>query len=205
MAIRQKGPALRAMCVKLRSFLATSLSEVEICNNLEISWADYEILKAKMIELESKKVMSQPSENVYVEYLMNQEKNVVALTKMIDTFETSKQHAAMVGAVKARADIYDKMIKVGQEFGFVDKVPEKTEVVAGVLIRELQDDDLRTQIAKAVSNLDGLVNKYDGKATIVDIDPGQTHFPDPTPSKLLSSTVDGEVKENNKSQEGETI
>lgn len=183
MAIRIKGEKLRAACAKLRAYLAAGDSDHEICEKMGLSWGDYEELKGKMMAFESAKVVTQSSEQVYVEYLMNQEKNIHALSTMIDSFQDSRQHAAMVGAVKARADIYDKMIKTGQEFGFIEKMPERTEIVAGVMVRDLSEQDLRAHITSALSSLDTMQKKYGDSSNIIDLDPGQTHFPDPKPQK----------------------
>lgn len=152
-----------------------------------ISWSDYEDLRKAMMDFEGFKVTQRGPEEVYVEYLMHQESNIHALSDMITEFKDTKQVNAMVGAVKARADIYDRMIKIGQEFGFVEKVPEKTEIIAGLVLRDLTEDDLRSHIAHAISGLDHLLKSYDDVGNIIDIDPGVIHFPDPVQQKALPS------------------
>lgn len=185
MALRIRKNQLRAVCAKLRSFLAAGDTDHQACERLGLSWNDYEELKAKMMDMEGEKVRNQTPEQVYVTYLMAQDSNVRALSDMIDHFKDLKQHAAMVGAVKARADIYDKMITKGQEFGFIDKVPERTEIIAGLMIKDLSNDELRAEITGAVGGLDSMLKKY-GEAQIIDLYPGQIHFPDPQPKQALA-------------------
>lgn len=179
MALRLSKENMRAALAALRSYLATGMTDQDICQTMGISWVDYEDLKNKLLESEAAKISSRSSEDVFVEYMLNQEINVRDLTEMIQGFKSSKQHAAMVGAVKARAEIYDKIIKTGQELGFIDKVPEKTEIVAGVVVKSLSEEELREQLLAGSANFQGKVLKYGIGSNIVDIEPGPTHFKGP--------------------------
>lgn len=186
MGLRMKESELRAVCAKLRTYLSQNMTDVEVCEKLKISWGDYEELKSKMIAFEAEHVRNRSPEQVYVEYLMAQEKNIKSLSDMIEHYKDIKQHTAVVGAVKARAEILDKMIAKGQEFGFIDKKPERTEVVAGIFVKDLSNDDIRSHITAALNGLGQLVSAY-GESNIIDIEPGPTHFPDPQEKRALAS------------------
>lgn len=188
MALRLKEDQLRAACAKLRAYLAAGETDHKACEQLGMSWADFEELKARMMEFEVERVKDTPPEQIYVEYLINQESNIQALTDMIGQFQESRQATAMVGAVKARAEIYDKMIAKGQEFGFVKKVPERQEIVAGIMVATLSNEELRAAIAGEMTSLHGLMDAY-GTKPIIDVTPGKLHYsmPPPAPQPLLSA------------------
>lgn len=162
-----------------------------------LSWSDFEELKKSMMDMEVERIRDRAPEQVYVEYLMSQESNVQALSEMIEQFKDTRQHNAMVGAVKARAEIYDKMIAKGQEFGFIKKVPERQEIVAGIMVAELSNDDLRAAIAGELSGLDSLMSAY-GTKTIVDVTPGKLHFP--TPPKEPPALTPGDTKSHSRNR-----
>jgi len=137
---------------------------VEICKSL-LS----QVIEDKALEAKSK-----PPEHVYIEYVISQTNNIHDLTKMIEGFDGVKNHGAHVSAIKVRAELLDKLIEKGQEFGVFKKVPERREIVAGMLITEMSRADLQTAITNAVSGLNTLMNKY-GDNDIIDIVPGEIH------------------------------
>ena len=108
-----------------------------------LSADEFDELKVSMFDAKADEMRSRPDEHVYVEYLLNQSRNIRDLTDMIKEFKTSKQYGSMVGAVRARAEIYDKLIAKGQEFGLITKTPERKEIVAGVLVAELSNKNFR--------------------------------------------------------------
>lgn len=191
MALRLSRENLRAACARLRAFLASGDSDHEACTKLNIGWADYEELRTKMLEFEVDRVRKRSPDQVYVEYCMQQENNIHALSTMIDTFHESKQYGAMVGAVKARAEIYDKIIEKGQEFGIIDKRPDRQEIIHGILIRDLTDQDLQHHIFTAVQNLAGMIDKYGQAVTILDVEAGPV-YPE-LPAGPMQPMVEEEV------------
>jgi len=129
------------------------------------------------------------TEEVYVDYTLKQTQNIKDLTRMLGAFEETKQHAAMVGAVRARSDILDKIIAKGQEFGFIEKKPE-TKVIAGVIVSQLSTHELRKAIAGELGQLEKLMSDFGDAPSIVDIEPGPTHLATPK-VKALSDGANG--------------
>lgn len=169
---------LRAAFTRLRVYFAEALEPEEIAAHMGFDWADYEDLVKKFYEHEAQTVRDKPTEQVYVEYCLAQAQNVSDLTKILGQFRKTSQHSAMVSAIRARSDIYDKMIARGQEFGFIEKKPE-AKIIAGVLVNQLTDKDLRAAITGQLGHLDELMTKYGGGSNIIDIDPGPSHLPTP--------------------------
>jgi hypothetical protein len=134
----------------------------------------YKHLRQRLVEEKAAELTSKPAEHVYVEYLIWQSQGIVDLTKMMDQFRKTKQYNAMVGAVRVRAELYDKLIAKGQEFGVFKKTPERKEIVGGFVLADLTSDKLRTMVTHAVSDLDKLMKRY-GDADIIEISSGPTH------------------------------
>lgn len=137
----------------------------------ELYWG----LRHQAIEDQATKLKTTPQEHVYVEYMLNQYENIKDLTDMIKNMKDTKQHNAMVGAIRARADLYDKLILKGQEFGIYRKAPERREIVAGILVSEMSKDDLKKAITKAMVDLDQMMGKY-GDMDIVELEAGSMHY-----------------------------
>lgn len=134
----------------------------------------YKVLRTRLLEEKAAELQSKPAEHVYVEYVIWQSQGIVDLTKMIGDFKKSKQYNAMVGAVRVRAELYDKLIARGQEFGVFKKTPERKEVVGGFILADLTSDKLRTMVTGALSDLDKLMRRY-GDRDIIEMDGGPVH------------------------------
>lgn len=179
------GEQLRASCAKLRSLLASGEhdDETQVAAKMGLSWADYEQLKKKLYDFETDALRARPTEAVYVDYVIAQTRNIKDLTDLYGTLKSSKQGSAAVGAIRARSDIYDKIIKTGQEFGFIERKPE-AKIIAGVIVSQLTNIELRKAITGELSDLQRLMGMYGDESTIIDIEPGQIHQ-DLEPPKAL--------------------
>jgi len=135
----------------------------------------YLALKTQAIDEKAQELKSKPPEHVYVEHLLVQQKSIRDLTDMIKEFKATKQYNAMVGAVKARAQLYDSLLSKGQECGVFRKTPERRELVAGVVVADLSSEELKAAITKAICGLDGMMRKY-GECDIIDMAPDGLHY-----------------------------
>jgi len=134
----------------------------------------YKLLRQRLLAEKAAELKAKPPEHVYVEYVVWQTQGINDLSKMIAEFKTTKQYNALVGAVRVRAELYDKLIAKGQEFGVFRKTPERKEVVGGFVVADLTNEALRAMITKSLTDMDKLVKRY-GDGDIIDIDPGPTH------------------------------
>lgn len=178
MALARTKTELRHACAKVRSYLEDGKTHEDIAVLLGLDWADYETLVREYYEHESEDVRNKTTEQVYVDYVREQIRNIRDLTAILEQFKESKQHSAMVGAVRARSDIYDKIIDRGQQLGFIDKKPE-TKLIAGVIVAQLSNKELRAAITEELGHLDSLVARYGDGQNLRDRTPGPIHLPTP--------------------------
>ncbi len=147
--------------------LSKGVRDMEIIERLGVEAETYVSLKAQMLDDKAEELKNKPSEHVYIEYCLAQHENIHTLTEMIKDFKSTKQYNAMVGAVRARADLQDKLIAKGQEFGVYKKTPAG-RVIGGLLVADLSSSDLKSAITKAIGNLDKMINRY-GDSDIIDV------------------------------------
>ena len=140
--------------------LSDGLSDKEAMAEMGLSSEEYEQLKAAMFDIKADEIRKRPVEHVYVEYIMQQSQNIKDLTGMIDDARASRQANALVGAVRARAEIYDKLIERGQTFGLIKKEPDRKVIVAGHLIANLNNLELKKLISKELSELNKVMKRY---------------------------------------------
>lgn len=151
---------LRQEIAKLKALLAGGSSDLDAEIEMGLDHVVYLALKREMYAQDKIDLHGKSTEEVFIDYRLAQEGCIKELNGMISKFETSRQYNAMVGAVRAKADIYDRIIARGQEFGVLEKVPEKKQVIAGVMVAGLDNNELRQTIAKLLVDVDGITKKY---------------------------------------------
>jgi hypothetical protein len=146
--------------VKLWDMLVSAKEDWEIADALDVDVAELATLRTSLLEEKATEIANKPPEHLYVEYILAQTANIRVLSEMIKEFKTTRQHNAMVGAVRVRADLYDKIIAKGQEFGIFKKAPERRELVAGLVVSEMTTRDLKGAIVGAIGEMDKLMSRY---------------------------------------------
>lgn len=176
MALNIPKSEIRGYFAKLRVYLTEGKDHEEIAGLFGFKWADYEEFLGKFYEQEVEDLRGRTTEHVYVDYCLHQHQNIHDLTKLVDHYDKTKQHAAVVSAVRARSEIYDKIIARGQELGFIDKKPE-TKLIAGMVVAHLSTKELRSVITQELSGLEKLFEEFGDAPNILDVNPGPTHVP----------------------------
>lgn len=154
---------LKEAIATLYNGLSEGMTDKEVFEEMGITAEDYKALKISMLEGKAEELRSKPHEHTYVEYLISQSANIRDLTSIIDKMDSKEQYASMVGAVRARADILDRLIEKGQAFGLIHKKAERKEIVAGVVVSELSDPQLKKLILGELSMLNDLRKQFGEK------------------------------------------
>lgn len=164
---------LRMLLAQLRAHLAGGANDVTAQELMSLSTSDYNALKCEMYEQEKVEIHGKSVEQVFIDYTIKQESCIRDLDIILKNAKSS--YNSIIGAARAKSDIIDKIIDRGQEFGLIEKVPEKKLVVAGIMVSQLDNKALRTVIMKQVHEVGSLMKKY-GEAGMLDED---KHAPSP--------------------------
>jgi hypothetical protein len=156
------------------SYRCDGLTDKETMDVMGLNADTYLYINTLMYEQQAEELKTKPREHSYIDYIIKQSENVKDLSKMIDEFKTSKQFGAMVGAVRARAEIYDKIIKTGQEFGIIEKTPERKEIMAGVAVVDMTSAKLKEMITTELKQLNVLMATH-GDVDVLSLPPAELH------------------------------
>lgn len=157
---RWGSEVLRLKIAELKAHLGEGKDDLQVAEEMALSTGEYNELKSAMYEWETTDLHDKAAEEVYIDYTLRQKQCIKDLDGMIAEFRRTKQFNAMVGAVRAKSDIIDKLIAKGQEFGILEKAPEKKQIVAGIMVAELSNEQLRSVITKELLGLDALAKRY---------------------------------------------
>jgi hypothetical protein len=175
---------LKEAMLRIYGMLCSGDEESDILDEMGLSADEYEKIKAAMFDLKAEEVRSRPVEHVYVQYLIDQTRNLRDLDTFIRENRNTKQATATVGAIRARATILDEIITKGQEFGIIKKVPNRTELIGGVVLAELTNNELKREMTGALGALNFLLEKY-GERNIIDVTTGDLHRGKGLPEAVL--------------------
>jgi len=164
--MRLSKEQLREAIETIYNKLTNGLSDNEVAEDMGLSVEEFLEFKSKMFEIKTEDLVKRPSEHIYVEYMIEQGKNLRDLTNMVD--DSNLNASAKVGAIRARADILDKLLTKGQEFGLIHKEPDK-KIIAGIAINELSSEKLKTLVLNELQMINKLINKH-GDKKIVDLE-----------------------------------
>jgi hypothetical protein len=166
---------IRALLTELKLHLMSGEDDGTIQQTMGLTPGRYNELKKELYRQEKAAIQAKSTEDVYLEYVWNQTKCLQDLETLIPHIP-EQQPNAVVGAIKARSEIHDKMLKVGQDMGIINKEPERKLVIHGHVVAQLDNNDLRRAIVQETNALALAIAKYGDR----DIDGNPIVAPEPT-------------------------
>jgi hypothetical protein len=150
---------VRALLYELKLRLMAGDDHETIRSLLGVTVGRYNELKRELYRQEQAEISGKTTEDVFLEYKWAQEARLRELDDAIKVIPENQPNA-LVGAIKAKSDIIDKILKTGQDLGVINKEPERKVVIQGHVIAQLNNNDLRKLIVQETNSLAGLLDKY---------------------------------------------
>lgn len=94
---------------------------------------------------------------VWSEYRLQQLQAARELEDLAEIFRRSKQFSALVGAVKARSEILDKIVKTGQDLGLIKRAAREVNITGEVDFTSMSVQELRVHLHREVRGLQDLL------------------------------------------------
>jgi hypothetical protein len=145
--------------------LVSGASEEEILTTLHIDHAQLRKLEETLYSNESHEIASEKTDRTFAKYRIDQRRNIKALDELISELDGNTQYNAVVGAIRLRADLQDRIIKTGQELGCIKKAATETHHThaVAVAISQMSAGDLRTEIKKMGASSQEKIERYSDK------------------------------------------
>ncbi len=150
---------MRALLAELKLRLIAGDDDEDIRALLDVSVGRYNELKKELYRQEQAGLSLKTTEDVYLEYKWAQTKCIADLDAAIVEIPENQPNAK-VGAIKARSDIIDKILRTGQDMGIISKEPERKLVIHGHVVAQMSNSELRAAIAKETNQLAGAIARH---------------------------------------------
>jgi len=101
------------------------------------------LLKAAVLKDEGERLEGMTDREIYGEYVTRQTAILGDLKEIRDEFKDAEKpnQMAMLGCLRARSEIYDKILKVGQDMGFVRREPDRQEIGISAEVRAMSEEE----------------------------------------------------------------
>lgn len=152
-----KGEARR--CInRMRHLIGKNYTDDELAEELKIRSDQVQVLRRRIYQTDKVRFQTFDKYAVYSDYVAKSTQMVKELDEIKTKFRNRGQWTALVAAVKQKGEIYDKVIKLGQEFGFIDRKATEIKVEGEMSFSTMSDADMKAEIAAEVAKMHKLAS-----------------------------------------------
>jgi len=193
--------SLLELSASIYGLIVQGLDDREIMIKLGISNEMLEMAKKKMYEIHTDRLRTRTNDEVYIDYVAAQKRNIRDLNFLIKNLDEKSQYNALVGAIRLRSEIQDKIIYQGQELGIIKKQATRHEVVGKHLVVNMTSDQLRNEIQNLSQMMANTVSKFgDGNFMSIPIDLTRRPEALPAPVETTGTVVRFDHEEDDEEQ-----
>jgi len=142
---------------KIRSLNGRGKSDHQICQRLDIEMNILQIYRNEIVEEDTYVIQHITPESAYCDYLEKMGELLRQLQKEKRRASKLRQMAATMAAIKLQADLYDRCVKLGQEFGFLEKKASEIKISQEFKFSEMSDKELKKAIQDEFKGIQDLV------------------------------------------------
>lgn len=163
-----------------------------------MGWDDqvFEAVKREMLSSKIEELRTMSPEAVYVEYVIAQRRNIKDLDSLVRNLDDKKQYNAVIGALRLRSDITDKMLDRRFQLGLTKRQDAASSLGQGNSftfvsnIEAMTAPQLRTAITDQMSELQGMMKKFGDSKNLLELPVGQLHYGDAIEVEAIEAPKD---------------
>ena len=143
----------RKLEARVRNLLGKGYSDFEICEKLSLRPDILTDYKNKIFRTDKAILNDLDNAAVYVDYLIKNKQLTKELDEVRLKAKNRNQLTALVAAVKQKREIYNDILRVGQELGFVQKKAAEVKVDAQMTVGEMTEEEVTKAINDEVDRM----------------------------------------------------
>lgn len=138
---------------QIRKLIGDNKTDDDICLETGLRSDQVSALKRKIYQTDKARFQSLDRFTVFSDYVARSTQMVNELNEIKIKFRNRGQWTALVAAVKQKKEIYDSVIKMGQDFGFIDKKATEVKIEGEMSFSTMTDHDIRKEIEAEVKKM----------------------------------------------------
>lgn len=170
---------LTATTAQLYELRVDGLSDAEIITTLRISQVELARLDETLYAEQSFEIASEKPDRTFAKYRLEQRRNIKALDELVHELDGNTQYNAVLGAIRLRAELLDRIIETGQKLGVMAKAATRHEHSGAVmnLIATMTPPELRNSIKQLSLNVQQMVARHGDKG-FLELPEGEIYYGD---------------------------
>lgn len=164
-----------ALAASIYEQLLDGQTDADIMDDLGITAQDYAVAKKFLLDSKGDEEVALSTKARFARYVIEQERNIVDLTDLVNHLDRQKQYSSVIGAIRMRSEIADRVIATGQTLGVIAKEPERRLLLGGISVTDMKEGDLRKGVLEAIGGLSKMIDKYGSGSNVRELSPGRLH------------------------------
>lgn len=161
---------------RLRALLVEGADDTKAAKELKLTWEELQELKRGFYDHEAEILRGRSTEHTYIRFAIEQRQCIEDLDRVIADYQQQKNVTGYVSAVRAKSDILERVLKMGQELGLVERLSKGEGYAAGEAIKQMNNVQFRQYIINFVSDFHDLMLRF-GDHSITQVTLGSLHQP----------------------------
>lgn len=146
----------RKLQAEIRKLIGKNYTDEEIIEALNVRPNDLKIHKKKILDADRVAFKHLDTSAVYSDYIQKMGHLIKELDEVKTKFRNRGQFTALVAAIKEKKNIHDSVIKMGQDFGFIDRKAKEMKVDGEITFSTMSEEQVKEEIQKEVQRLNDL-------------------------------------------------
>lgn len=138
---------------QIRKLIGKGKTDEDIGEELGLRTDQVQAIKRKIYQIDKVRFQNFDRFSVYSDYVGRSTQMVKELDEIKTKFRNRGQWTALVAAIKQKKDIFDSVIKMGQDFGFIDKKATEVKIEGEMSFSTMTDKDIQAEIAREVERM----------------------------------------------------
>lgn len=150
---KRSVPERRELLAEIRKHIGKNLTDDEIIEELGIQprvLADY---KRQLLDFDRATFEGLDSVAIYSEYIQKIRRIINELDWAMKICKERGQGQALVNAIWRKKEAYDSVIKLGQDFGFIDKKASELKVSSELSFSSMTEEEVKEEIKREVEKM----------------------------------------------------
>lgn len=160
----------RKRIIDIKRLMGKGWTDEEVIDHLEIRPSNFVQYKKQIAETDRAIFTNMDSVGVFSDYCLKMRQLVKELDDVKMKFKSHHQYTALVAAIKQKKEIYDSVIKMGQDFGFIEKKAKELKLKGELSFVTMTEDEVKGEIQAEVKRMNNLLTgQIDMREELLDV------------------------------------
>jgi len=160
----------RKRAIDIKRLIGKGWTDEEIIDHLEMRPGNFAQYKKQIQETDRAIFTNMDTSGVFSDYCLKMRELVKELDAVKIKFKSHHQYTALVAAIKQKKEIYDSVIKMGQDFGFIDRKVKELKLKGDFSFSTMTETQVKDEIQVEVERMKRLMSgQIDMREELLDV------------------------------------